>query len=220
MDDRTFDQVGDGDRLTTALDALPVFPLPGVVLFPGALLPLHIFEPRYQAMLADCLATHRCMALVFAFAPGERTSGEATIARISGAGSIVHHAPLADGRSNIVLRGLARVVTEELPFVAPYRRVRARVLREVGSAVSEVDRVGLHAAATAFAAAARETEFALPSGLAPGAAADLCAHHLIVDPSERQRVLEELDVAARVRRVTAAMAEQMGRKRRRSTRPD
>jgi ATP-dependent Lon protease len=121
---------------------------------------------------------------------------------------------LADGRSNIVLQGLARVWLDELPLLAPYRRARARLLDEIETPVSAVDRSGLFAVATAFAAAARQTEFALPSGSGPGAAADLCAHQLIVDPQTRQRVLEELDVGDRVRLVTATLAEQMGRVKR------
>jgi hypothetical protein len=51
----------------------------------------------------------------------------------------------------------------------------------------------------------------VPSGIGPGAAADLCAHQLIVDAQARQQALEELDIAARVHLVTGALAEQMGR---------
>ena len=56
-----------------SLGALPLFPLPRVVLFPGALLPLHVFEPRYQKLLADCLAAHRTfgVVLITASAPVE-----------------------------------------------------------------------------------------------------------------------------------------------------
>ena len=44
-------------------DLLPLFPLPSVVLFPGVFLPLHIFEPRYRAMVADALATDRLIGM-------------------------------------------------------------------------------------------------------------------------------------------------------------
>lgn len=204
--------MSDADVPAAALHAMPVFPLSGVVLFPGALLPLHVFEPRYRQMLADCLATHSCMAMAFVVGEGDADdlAGTPKIARVAGAGVIVHHAPLPDGRSNLVLQGRARVSLEELPFMAPYRRARARILREVTSPVLAVERTGLHAAAAAFAASARKTEFELPAGITPGAAADLCAHQLVVDPLVRQRALEELDVAARVRLVTSALAEQMG----------
>jgi ATP-dependent Lon protease len=203
----------DAEILTPALEAIPIFPLSGVVLFPGALLPLHVFEPRYRTMLADCLATSRCMAMAFALVDGDRVDleGEPKIAQVAGAGLVVHHALLADGRSNIVLQGRARVWLDELPFAAPYRRARARVLDEIETAVSALDRTGLLAVATAFAKAAQKTEFVLPPGIGPGAAADLCAHQLVVDAQARQQALEELDIAARVHLVTDTLAEQMGR---------
>jgi Lon protease-like protein len=208
--------MSDAEVLAAALDAMPVFPLSGVVLFPGALLPLHVFEPRYREMLADCLATHRCMAMAFIVGEGDKDdlAGTPNFARIAGAGVVVHHAALPDGRSNVVLQGRARVALEELPFIAPYRRARARILADAVSPVSAVDMTGLHAAAAAVAASARKTEFELPVGITPGAAADLCAHHLVSDPPTRQRALEELDVPARVRFVTSTLAEQMGRTKR------
>ena len=54
------------DDSITLPDQVPVMPLPGALLFPHALLPLHIFEPRYQEMLEHALSEHRmfCVALV------------------------------------------------------------------------------------------------------------------------------------------------------------
>jgi Lon protease-like protein len=194
----------------SALAAMPIFPLPGVVLFPGAILPLHVFEPRYRRMLADCLAAERFIAMVSLFAePG--TAERPPFAAIAGAGFVVRHSAMVDGRSNIVLQGRARVIVEELPFVAPYRRARMRILEDVETPVSAVDRTALYAAATAVAAAAKLTDFELPSGIGPGAAADLCAHQLLADPDTRQRILEELDVRERVHLVTAELAGQIGR---------
>ncbi|HEX4446871.1 MAG TPA: LON peptidase substrate-binding domain-containing protein [Polyangiaceae bacterium] len=202
---------GPAEILSSALEAMPVFPLRGVVLFPGALLPLHVFEPRYRTMLADAMATHRCLALGYALDDAEHDVNSPPIARIAGAGLVVHHAALPDGRSNIVIQGQARVTLDELPFVGPYRRARARLLGEIETPVSSMDRTGLVAAAATFAGSAGKRDFELPAGVPPGAAADLCAHHLIEDPEVRQHVLEELDIAARVRFVTATLAEQMGR---------
>src|SRR3954462_2326372 len=101
--------------LGPALSALPLFPLP-TVLFPGAMLPLHIFEPRYRAMIRDALDTHRALAVVLITDPNTLDEhGHPVIAEIAGAGVIVDHAELPSGRFNILVRGRARVRLEELP---------------------------------------------------------------------------------------------------------
>lgn len=196
--------------LGPALVDLPIFPLPSVVLFPRALLPLHIFEPRYRAMLQHCLETHRAMAI--AHVPDEHDKderGQPRFASIAGVGAILEHQPLADGRSNILLYGRARVHLEELPSDAPWRRARATIREDVSSVVPDADRAALIAAATAYAAELHrrdEFSFALPPNARIGAVADLCAQHLVGDAKVRQALLEERDVAQRVRMVIAELA--------------
>jgi ATP-dependent Lon protease len=201
----------DADVLAPALEAVPVFPLPGVVLFPRAILPLHIFEPRYRQLVADIMGSHRCMAMAFTLGGGENPR----IAPVAGAGIVVRYEPMSDGRSNLLLHGRARVLLEELPFEPPYRRARARILNDKSSIVAEVQRAALISAATAFVTEARRhdvtVEFDLPEGADAAATADLCAHHLLLDNPARQRVLEELDVAARVLLVTGELAAQTSR---------
>jgi ATP-dependent Lon protease len=201
----------DAAVLGAALDALPVFPLPGVVLFPRAILPLHIFEPRYRQLLADVMAGHRCMAMAYTLGGGESPR----IAPVAGAGIVVRYEPMSDGRSNILLHGRARVLLEELPFEPPYRRARARILNDKPGSVAEVQRAALLSAAAAFVTEARKhavtVEFELPDGADASATADLCAHHLLLDAPARQRVLEELDVGARVLLVTGELAAQTAR---------
>src|SRR5438309_1261471 len=85
--------------LAPALDALPIFPLPQTVLFPGALLPLHVFEPRYRVMVKDCLLTHKAMAVALIGATSERDGNRhPRIEAVAGIGVIVDHVQLADGR--------------------------------------------------------------------------------------------------------------------------
>jgi ATP-dependent Lon protease len=191
--------------LEAACAELPIFPLPQVVLFPRALLPLHIFEPRYRTMLADALSTHKAIAMALLL------EGEA-IAPVAGLGIVVEHQALPDGRSNILLHGKARVHLEELPFVPPYRRARATILEDVPTPVPEADKTALFASAAAFVSdvARRNPRFSfeLPRSLPAGSVADLCAHHLVVDTRARQAILEELDVAERVRRVIRELAAQ------------
>ena len=201
----------DADVLEPALHAMPIFPLPGIVLFPRAIVPLHVFEPRYRKLVADAMGGHRCLALAFA-APG---GDSLHIAPVGGAGIIVRYEPMADGRSNILVHGRARVLLEELPFEPPYRRARARILQEVPLVGDAIQRAALRAAASAFVTEARRhdvsIDFELPEGADAGATADLCAHHLVLDAPSRQRVLEDLDVSSRVLLVTGELAAQTAR---------
>lgn len=198
--------------LERSLGDLPVFPLPQAVLFPRALLPLHIFEPRYRAMLAHCLATHRGIVIAQLAKDGDvDAEGRPRFASVAGLGLIVQHRPLADGRANIVLHGKARVALEERASDEPFRRVRATLLPDVGVDVLESDRAALVAIASAFATELHkhtDFEFDFPPNAPPDAVADLCAQHLLFDADVRQAVLEERDVAARVRRVITALAVQ------------
>src|SRR5688572_23373591 len=124
-----------GEGLRTSVDdavlaALPIFPLPDVVLFPGALLPLHVFEPRYRTMTADVLAGARLLAIA-RLVPGFETDyyGRPPVYATVGIGELISHEALAGGRSNILLRGVARcAIQSELAPEKPYREVRARLL--------------------------------------------------------------------------------------------
>jgi len=93
---------------------IPIFPLPGVVLFPGTLLPLHIFEPRYRAMVADALKGDRVIGM--AMIDGTRPLQEPVpVLPLGGAGRIVEQELLDDGRFNIILEGAwrFRILSEE-----------------------------------------------------------------------------------------------------------
>ena len=108
-------------------DTLPLFPLPGVALFPELPLPLHIFEPRYRAMVKDALSGSRVIGIVQA-RPGQEGM-PSPIFSIGCAGRIEGVAELDDGRSNIVLRGISRFrIDEELPQTGPYRTARVTAL--------------------------------------------------------------------------------------------
>lgn len=95
----------------------PVFPLPNVVFFPHTFLPLHIFEPRYKAMVGDALEGEHLIAMVLA--REERLPGEVpAIHPVGSLGRIEVAEPLPEGRYNIALKGLARVAIGHL-IVAP-----------------------------------------------------------------------------------------------------
>lgn len=196
--------------LAPALEALPLFPLPEVVLYPGASLPLHVFEPRYRKMLRDVLDGHRKLAIVQLKGGASEEDPQPAMARIAGVGDVVDATELPSGRFNILVRGIARVALEELPFEPPYRRARATVLEAPSEEVPSSEIAALISAATAFATLVRERDkkFALrlPRDTEAGTLADLCAAQLLIDGRDRQRALETLEVGARVRLVTETIA--------------
>lgn len=101
---------------------LGVFPLPSVVLFPDALLPLHVFEPRYRSLVADCLSTHRHLVMAV-LKPGheEDYAGTPDVHEVGCVGRILHHEPYDDGRSDLVLRGVVPVRLRRFVAAQPFR---------------------------------------------------------------------------------------------------
>jgi Lon protease-like protein len=200
--------------LKGALKELPIFPLPQAVLFPGALMPLHVFEPRYRQMTKDALDTHRIIVVAQILpSQGETAPGQPAIANVAGVGAIVEAQELPDGRFNILLEGRARVHLTELPFVPPYRRARGELLEDKPGEIIDIDQHSLIAVANAFTAFVQARDpsfhFTLPPSLPSPRIADLCAHHLILDAKERQTILETLDPVARVRMVSESLALQL-----------
>lgn len=103
-------------------DTIPVFPLPSALLLPRARLPLHLFEPRYLAMLDDTLKTsHRLIGMVQPWdVPG---TGEKRLHSIGCAGRVTQFSETEDGRYMVTLAGMSRFrIREEVSGFTPYRR--------------------------------------------------------------------------------------------------
>lgn len=114
------------DGMMNIPDQIPVFPLPKVVLLPGEVLPLHIFEPRYREMVRDALNGHRVIGMIEYAAEHESSTQEPRPVRDVGCvGFIADHKELPDGRSLIWLLGLERfTIDEEVPVDSLYRQFR------------------------------------------------------------------------------------------------
>lgn len=196
------------------LERLAVFPLSGAVLFPGALMPLHIFEPRYRQMTRDALAEGRAIAIA-GLLPADPPPGglpglpaRPPLLPVAGVGSIVHHEALPDGRFNLLLVGQGRVVLErELDLDTLYRQVQARWLRDdeepedaLASRMGTVRQVvfGLHRTQPQLSAALAKL---LLEELPPGAVGDALSNALFADPQDRQRLLEDTSPLSRLDRV-------------------
>jgi Lon protease-like protein len=108
---------------------LPIFPLP-VVLFPGAPLPLHIFEPRYRQMLADVQATNNLFGLSY-FDASEALGDRPAPGHVGCVAEVVEAQPAQDGRSNILTIGLARYRVESyVESAEPYLLARVEFFED------------------------------------------------------------------------------------------
>jgi Lon protease-like protein len=115
--------------MENALLRVPIFPLAGALLFPRSQLPLHIFEPRYRAMVRDALASDRLIAMVQprdGEGPDDAPGAPPALFEIGCIGRIGSCEELDDGRFNIVLEGLSRFrIAREARVDTPYRQVDA-----------------------------------------------------------------------------------------------
>ena len=108
---------------------ISIFPLGGALLFPRMQLPLHIFEPRYRALVSDAMARDRLIGLIQPRPSKETGQGDATaLFDIGCLGKIAHVEAMDDGRYNIVLEGLARFrLKRELDVTTPFRQIEAEI---------------------------------------------------------------------------------------------
>jgi Lon protease-like protein len=191
---------------------VPIFPLPDVTFFPHTLLPLHVFEARYRAMVIDALERDRRLAVV-KLQPGYEAgyAGKPAVHPVAGLGEIVSCERLATGRYNILLRGECRIrLEDELPSDTLYRVVRARRLADAepaGDAMPALTRMRA-ACRSLLGALQRPADLldpALAEDQAAGVIADRVAAAVLPDADLRQSLLETLDAHARVTRVADAV---------------
>jgi ATP-dependent Lon protease len=186
-------------------DEVPVMTLPNVAFFPQALLPLHIFEPRYRHMLRDVLATNRIFAVACldsGAASEERFEPPHKVACIG----LVRACQKNDnGTSNLLLQGLCRVAIEEIVGDEPYRRIRIRALTSrpgaapVENAKLRTELAGLIKLKLKLSPGGSDgmTDL-LKSVEDPEIFADIAAFNLCDNLPVKQRLLETLDVNRRL----------------------
>jgi Lon protease-like protein len=207
------------ESLLSAVVKLPneiaVMALPNAILFPQAVLPLHIFEPRYRQMLKDALETHRMFSI--ALMRGEPKAGELEPRPydIGCVGIISASFQLPDGASNILLQGLRRVrFTEFLPGT-PYPVAAIKPLATTHALDDETEeltsRIGKMAKLRA--AAGKSTPSCLLKALAgisnPEMLADLVSFTLVNDLRQKQQLLEMLDLRLRLQTLLQCLERQI-----------
>ncbi|HEY1922096.1 MAG TPA: LON peptidase substrate-binding domain-containing protein [Tepidisphaeraceae bacterium] len=191
---------------------VPLFPLPNVVLFPRAVLPLHIFEERYKAMTADVLAGDRLIAMAL-LRPGWEKNyyNQPAIEPVVCVGRILNCERLEDGKFNFLLQGRMRgkIVGEEKP--GAYRTARIEPIVE--SDVMEIDLTNERqrllemfcCGKMASTTAGKELQKIVASQLPTNEVADLLAFHVLNNIGLKQSLLAEADVSRRVSRLVSAV---------------
>ncbi len=179
---------------TGTLTRLSIFPLTGALLFPGMQLPLHIFEPRYRALVSDAMARDRRIAMIQPRAAERGGTGEKPpLYRVGCVGKIAHVEALDDGRYNLVLEGVARFrIVRELDVTTPFRQIEAELFVEgEDDSFGIADRASLESESRRFAdrqgyavdweAVSRLDDEALVNGIAQIAPFDAAAKQALLE---------------------------------------
>jgi Lon protease-like protein len=175
----------------TIPSVIPLFPLPDVVLFPRATLPLHIFEPRYRQMVADALAGDGTIGMVL-LRPGWEADyyGRPPVFGSGCAGRIEACEALVDGKYNLVLRGLTRFRVVEEHAGRLYRMATVEPRPEAEGPPTDLDAARRRVLAAIGRAADGPAVMVLNSDLEHGAFVDALSQSLPLDPLERQSLLD------------------------------
>ena len=191
--------------------AVPLFPLPNVVLFPRAVLPLHIFEERYKTMTADAVRGNRQIAMAL-LAPGweKNYHGKPRIDPVVCVGTILSHERLADGRYNFLLQGVARARIVNESGEKPYRLARLQQIEEIPALEIDLADDRRRLAETFGETNLRSTGIGrrflelLNKPIPTATIADLIAFNFLEDVPLKQSLLAETDVRRRVTRTVQA----------------
>lgn len=188
----------------TLPDALPLFPLPNVVLFPGMALPLHVFEPRYRAMVRDAARGARTIGMVLLRGNWrDDYHGRPTIFSVGTAGEMIRVAELPDGRFDIVLRGMREYVILGEADGAPYRTATVRWRDPVTGTLPGELREGLALLVRRYLTQRGHEgdPEVLRARVDDETFVNFLAQHLDVDAIAKQAVLEASTLVERARRL-------------------
>jgi Lon protease-like protein len=170
------------------------------VLFPNVFLPLHVFEPRYREMVADALSSDRMIGMVLLRPGWERDyEGRPPVYPVGCSGVITHVERLADGRYNLVLRGVERFRILEEDHTKSYRRATIETLPE--TALDSRDRDTLRTCRAKLESLLtpvdRGGDVKMPAAMTDEDLVHALAQYLDLEPLEKQALLEQVSLRTR-----------------------
>jgi len=205
------------DRILSKFSGeLPLFPLPKVVLFPGARLPLHIFEPRYREMISDAEEQEGLIGMVcLRERRSKADTGNSPVHSVACLSQIRNLQRLPDGRFLMQLQGIQRArIREELNVEKPYRIARVDLVPDIVNPLEPVAIENLFDRALDSFNQVLRNLADLPGSLvsiqkeAPaGLLLDVLSYYLPVDSLIKQRLLEESEVHQRARLLSRILEE-------------
>jgi uncharacterized protein len=186
-------------------DIIPIFPLPNVVFFPRMPLPLHIFEPRYRAMVRDAVRGARLIGMTLLRGDWQQDyAGTPEIFGVGTVGELARSEELPDGRFDIVLRGLREFVIHRELTRAPYREAVVSWRESPRDGLPPRMRAGIGEVVLRYlqrtGRAGAETQL-VETGVDDETFVNFLAQNLDLDPLERQALLEAASLDDRARRL-------------------
>ena len=197
-------------------DEIAVMPLPGAVLFPNALLPLHIFEPRYREMLEHALQRERMFSVTLIKPSCPEWHAPEDFFHVATVGLIRACVGRGDGTSNLVLQGLHRVRFKDFEQETPFPIAKIDIVESENNATVETEALGEKV--LELYGKLKRAERRLPPKVDRYLAqlddlellADLVASTFVDDPLRRQQMLEETSVNQRLRLLITFLQDEIG----------
>ncbi|MCK1466239.1 MULTISPECIES: endopeptidase La [unclassified Bradyrhizobium] len=196
-------------------DALIIIPVREMVLFPGAIAPIAIARPKSVAAAQQALREQRPVGIVLQRSPETEEPGPDDLYRVATIANIVRYITAPDGTHHIVCQGVQRArILDFLPGT-PFPAARIQQIPEPTTSTPEIEARGLNLQRQAIEAiellpqAPPELVAMFQGTTAPGALADLATSFMDIKPQDKQEVLETIDLALRVEKVSKHLAERL-----------
>ncbi|MDN5004544.1 endopeptidase La [Bradyrhizobium sp. GCM10027634] len=196
-------------------DALIIIPVREMVLFPGAIAPIAIARPKSVAAAQQALREQRPIGIVLQRSPEIDEPGPDDLYRVATIANIVRYITAPDGTHHIVCQGVQRArILDFLPGT-PFPAARIQQIPEPTTNSPEIEARALNLQRQAVEAiellpqAPPELVAMFQSTSAPGALADLATSFMDIKPQDKQEVLETIDLALRVEKVSKHLAERL-----------
>ncbi|MBL6915182.1 MAG: LON peptidase substrate-binding domain-containing protein [Planctomycetes bacterium] len=197
--DFSFDQ--DPEEFDTSDDntprVCPLFPLSDLILFPGQVIPLHVFEPRYRQMTQDLLDNSGEIILGTVLGEDrEKLEKVAPVQPIAGLGRVQRYQALEDGRFLIMILGERRVKIEPVDRGKIYPEARFEVFEETDSYISDTELDHLQSALKKI-----ESQIDLPEETSPDQLVDLLIMISKIDPKDKYKIFQMTSVSDRLGKI-------------------